>query len=47
MSQKRRKQVRCTLCTSHRWRGNSRERLSGKDAARKQAAEREIEEVGT
>ncbi len=33
MSQKRRKQVRCTLCTPHRWLGNGKERFKGNERA--------------
>lgn len=42
MGQKRRKQVRCTLCTSHRWKGNAADRLKLKDAAKLRAMQKEV-----
>ena len=46
MSQKRRKQVRCTLCTPHRWLGNGRERFKGRERGRRLDLKRQIREAG-
>jgi hypothetical protein len=39
---KTKRQVRCTLCTPNRWRGNSKERFKARDGAAKSAASDEI-----
>lgn len=39
-----RRQVRCTLCTSHRWKGNARERFKAREADARARARREIRE---
>lgn len=41
---KSKRSVKCTLCTPHRWLGNSKDRLKPKDQAKKQAAKKEIKE---
>lgn len=39
--QKTRRRVRCTLCTPHRWEGNSKRRLKMKDVVRWREMKRE------
>lgn len=39
---KRRRSIRCTLCTPHRWFGNSTSRFSAKDESAKDIARQEI-----
>lgn len=38
---KTRRNVRCTLCTPHRWRGNGKDRFKAKERTRLKAAARE------
>jgi len=40
-----RRNVRCTLCTPHRWQGNSRNRFKGRDLSKRQAADEAIRET--
>jgi len=41
---KSKRSVRCTMCTTHRWLGNHKERLKAKDRAKKKQAEKEIKD---
>lgn len=41
---KSKRNVRCCICTPHRWMGNSGSRLKPKDQAKKKAAKKEIKE---
>jgi hypothetical protein len=48
MNHKRKKSkrnVKCTLCTPHRWKGNSSERFKAKEVALVKASEKEMKEV--
>lgn len=42
MSIKRKKQVRCTLCTPNKWKGNKKDRLKPRQANQKSEAKKEI-----
>lgn len=44
MSMKRRKSVKCTMCTPDRWKGNAKDRLKPKQANQKIEARKEIRE---
>lgn len=45
MSQKRKKQVRCTLCTPFRWLGNAKDRFKSKDFNKIKEMKKEIDEL--
>lgn len=44
MSNKRKKQVRCTLCNPFSWLGNSLQKLSARDKKLKEKMKQEIKE---
>jgi len=41
---KSKRSVKCTMCTQHRWMGNSAGRRKPKEQAKRKAAEKEIKE---
>lgn len=41
---KTKRRVRCTICTKHRWLGNSAGRSKPKEEAKRKQAEKEIKE---
>lgn len=45
MSLKRRRQVRCTLCTPDRWKGNASDRFKHKEAQLRREAKKEVQRV--
>jgi len=45
MSQKRRRSVRCTMCTPHRWKGNAQGRFKLKDEQKSKNMKEDIKNV--
>ena len=41
---KSKRSVKCTMCTQHRWQGNSKGRFKPKEEAQKKQASKEIKE---
>jgi hypothetical protein len=42
---KSKRNVRCTLCTTYRWMGNTKQRLKARDLSAKAAAANAVQEV--